>query len=54
MDDENQLDPSVIQTLFDNGLMGIEVPSDYGGSECNFLTTMLVVEELSKVNWFIR
>lgn len=50
MDDENQLDPTVIQTLFDNGLMGIEVPSDYGGSECNFLTTMLVVEELSKVD----
>lgn len=50
MDDANQLDPSVIQTLFDNGLMGIEIPSEYGGSECNFLTTMLVVEELSKVD----
>lgn len=50
MDDENQLDPTVIKALFDNGLMGIEVPTEYGGSECNFLTTMLVVEELSKVD----
>lgn len=50
MDDENQFDPSVIKTLFENGLMGIEVPTEYGGSECNFLTTILVVEELSKVD----
>lgn len=50
MDDDNKLDESVIKALFDNGLMGIEVPSEYGGSECNFLTTMLVVEELSKVD----
>lgn len=49
MDEDNQLDPSVIQTLFENGLMGIEIPTDYGGSECKFMTTMLVVEELSKV-----
>lgn len=50
MDNDNQLDPSVIKTLFDNGLMGIEVPSEYGGSDCNFFTTVLVVEELSKVD----
>lgn len=50
MDDENQFDPSVIKTLFDNGLMGIEIGSEHGGSECNFLTTMLVVEELAKVD----
>lgn len=50
MDDANQFEPSVIKTLFDNGLMGIEIGSEYGGSECNFLTTMLVVEELAKVD----
>lgn len=49
MDEENQFDATVVQTLFDNGLMGIETPSEYGGSECNFMTSMLVVEELSKV-----
>lgn len=50
MDEDNQLDPTVIKTLFDNGLMGIETPSEYGGSDCNFMTSMLVVEELSKVD----
>lgn len=50
MDEEHQVDPSVIQMLFDNGLMGIEIPSEYGGSECKFMTTMLVVEELSKTD----
>lgn len=50
MDEENQLDPTVIRSLFDNGLMGIETPSEYGGSECNFTTSMIIVEELSKVD----
>lgn len=50
MDDEHQLDPSVIKLCFDNGLMGIETPSEYGGSDCNFMTSMLIVEELSKVD----
>lgn len=50
MDEDNQLDPTVIKMLFDNGLMGIETPVDYGGSGCNFMTSMLVVEELSKVD----
>lgn len=50
MDEDNEFDPSVIQTLFENGLMGIEIPTEYGGSECKFMTTMLVVEELSKVD----
>lgn len=43
MDEANELDKAVIQTLFDNGLMGIETPVEYGGSGCNFMTSMLVV-----------
>lgn len=50
MDDENKFDDSVIKALFENGLMGLEIPTEFGGSECNFLTSMLVVEELSKVD----
>lgn len=30
--------------------MGIQTPSEYNGSECNFLTAVLIVEELSKVD----
>ena len=29
--------------------MGIEVPEKYGGSGCNFMTTVLAVEEVGKV-----
>lgn len=31
-------------------LMGIETPEEYSGSGCGFLTMMLVVEELSRVD----
>uniref|UniRef100_W8BUU3 Short/branched chain specific acyl-CoA dehydrogenase, mitochondrial n=1 Tax=Ceratitis capitata TaxID=7213 RepID=W8BUU3_CERCA len=50
MDEEHKFDPSVVKAVFENGLMGIEVDPDLGGSGCNFLTTILAVEELSKVD----
>ncbi|XP_063534563.1 short/branched chain specific acyl-CoA dehydrogenase, mitochondrial isoform X2 [Cydia strobilella] len=50
MEDEHKIDDSVRQLLFDNGLMGIETPTEYSGSGCGFLTMMLVVEELSRVD----
>lgn len=30
--------------------MGIEIGTEYGGAGCNFMTTVLTVEELSKVD----
>lgn len=30
--------------------MGIEVPQEYGGSGCSFMTTVLVIEEISKID----
>ncbi|XP_034244202.1 short/branched chain specific acyl-CoA dehydrogenase, mitochondrial-like [Thrips palmi] len=50
MDESSTLDPSVVSELFNNGLMGIEVDGEYGGSESSFFTCMLVVEELSKID----
>nr|XP_032516900.1 short/branched chain specific acyl-CoA dehydrogenase, mitochondrial [Danaus plexippus plexippus] len=50
MEDEHKIDETVRQMLFDNGLMGIETPVEYSGSGCGFLTMMLVVEELSRVD----
>ncbi|KAI8421483.1 hypothetical protein MSG28_009536 [Choristoneura fumiferana] len=50
MEDEHRIDDGVKQLLFDNGLMGIETPEKYSGSGCGFLTMMLVVEELSRVD----
>lgn len=50
MEIEKKFKDSVLKLLFDNGLMGIQTPAEYSGSECNFLTAMLIVEELSKVD----
>ena len=30
MDKEGKMDPAVLQMLFDNGIMGIEIPECYG------------------------
>lgn len=50
MDDDHKFDDGVVKMLFENGLMGIEADPEFGGSGCNFLTMMLVCEELSKVD----
>ncbi|XP_055385569.1 short/branched chain specific acyl-CoA dehydrogenase, mitochondrial [Condylostylus longicornis] len=49
MDENHLFEKEIVDAMFQNGLMGIEIPTDLGGSGCNFMTTMLVVEELSKV-----
>lgn len=50
MDEREQMDPAVVQGLFDHGLMGIEVAADHGGSECSFTGAIIAVEELAKVD----
>jgi hypothetical protein len=37
MDRTGVMDPRVIQGTFDNGLMGFEVPAEYGGAEVGAL-----------------
>jgi len=36
--------------LFSNGLMGIEIDSDYGGTGSSFFSSIITVEELAKVD----
>ncbi|XP_012780969.2 short/branched chain specific acyl-CoA dehydrogenase, mitochondrial isoform X2 [Ochotona princeps] len=50
MDENAKVEESVIQGLFQQGLMGIEVDTKYGGTGASFFSTVLVVEELSKVD----
>nr|CAG8550974.1 5596_t:CDS:10 [Entrophospora candida] len=50
MDEKEKIDPSVLSGLFEQGLMGIETESKYGGAESSFLAAILVVEELAKVD----
>ncbi|XP_062573550.1 short/branched chain specific acyl-CoA dehydrogenase, mitochondrial-like [Saccostrea cucullata] len=50
MDEESQCDPAVLKALFENGLMGIEIGSEYGGTNSSFFVANLVIEELAKVD----
>ena len=50
MDQEQAMRPELITQLFELGLMGIEIPEDYGGTGSTFFTSALIVEELSKVD----
>lgn len=45
------MDEGLVKQLFENGLMGVEADPEYGGSGANFLTMMLVCEEISKVSF---
>jgi len=50
MDEAQQLDAGLIQKLFGLGLMGIEVPEEYGGAGGTFFQAILAVEEISAVD----
>ncbi|MEK6334505.1 MAG: acyl-CoA dehydrogenase [Acidobacteriota bacterium] len=50
MDEEGQLDPTLIKQCFELGLMGIETPEEYGGAGGTFFQAILAVEELSRVD----
>ena len=50
MDESQQMDPSLIKKLFQLGLMGIEIPEQYGGAGGTFFNAILAVEEISAVD----
>lgn len=50
MDRDAQFDKKLLSQFFDLGLMGVEVPTEYGGSGGSFFMAVLAVEELGKVD----
>ncbi|GGH06838.1 acyl-CoA dehydrogenase [Silvibacterium dinghuense] len=50
MDEEQQFDATLLKELFALGLMGIEVPEEYGGAGSDFFASILAVEEISAVD----
>ncbi len=50
MDEAQKMDQGVVDQLFELGLMGVEIPEMYGGTGADFFTSVIVVEELSKVD----
>jgi alkylation response protein AidB-like acyl-CoA dehydrogenase len=50
MDEAEAMDPVIVDLLFEQGLMGIEIPEDYGGAEMNFTAAIVAIEELARVD----
>lgn len=50
MDEKSEMFPEVIEALFENGIMNINVDPKYDGVGANFFATLLAVEELAKVD----
>jgi alkylation response protein AidB-like acyl-CoA dehydrogenase len=50
MDAVGKLDPAILKTLFEMGLMGIDIPDQYGGSGMTFSDAILVIMELARVD----
>jgi len=50
MDNQQYFEPEVVEALFSNGLMGIEIDSEYGGTGSSFFSSIITVEELAKVD----
>jgi len=50
MDEHAKIPRSLVDQLFDLGVMGIEVPETHGGAGGSFFHSVLAVEELSRVD----
>src|SRR5467141_4240125 len=50
MDEKGVFDKDLIHQFFQLGLMGIEVPEQYGGAGGKFFEAILAVEELSRAD----
>jgi alkylation response protein AidB-like acyl-CoA dehydrogenase len=50
MDEKGIFDKGLVQQFFQLGLMGIEIPEQYGGAEGKFFEAILAVEELSRAD----
>lgn len=50
MDEKENMDPEIVKGLFEQGLMGIEIDADYGGANSSFMSAIIAIEELAKVD----
>src|SRR5205814_5430740 len=50
MDEHAKIPRSLIDKLFDIGVMGIEIPESHGGAGASFFHAVLAVEALSRVD----
>ncbi|KAI0314967.1 putative acyl-CoA dehydrogenase short-branched chain precursor [Amylostereum chailletii] len=50
MDENEKMDPAIIKGCFEQGLMGIETSSEFGGAESSFTSAIIAIEELARID----
>lgn len=50
MDNNSKYKIEILNDLFTNGYMGIEIPIEYGGSGLSFTTSNIIIEEISRID----
>ncbi|KXL42384.1 hypothetical protein M433DRAFT_156828 [Acidomyces richmondensis BFW] len=50
MDENEKMDPEIVEQLFEQGLMGVEIPEKYGGAGMNFTAAIVGIEELARID----
>lgn len=50
MDETEKLKPEIIKQCFEMGLMGIEIPDQFGGANGSFFMSCLAIEEIARVD----
>lgn len=48
MESKQKINQKLITAMFEMGLMGIEIPEEFGGAQSSFFNTILLIEEISK------
>jgi short-chain 2-methylacyl-CoA dehydrogenase len=50
MDEAAKMRPEIVQECFSAGLMGIETPTELSGAGMSFFSSIVVIEELARVD----
>ncbi len=50
MDEEGVFDKGLLKQMFELGLMGVEIPEEYGGQGGTFFQALIVIEEIAAVD----
>ncbi|KHN99000.1 acyl-CoA dehydrogenase [Metarhizium album ARSEF 1941] len=50
MDEAEDMDAGIVRQLFEQGLMGVEIPEQYGGAGMNFTAAIVGIEELARAD----
>jgi hypothetical protein len=50
MDKKSEFDPAILKGCFEQGIMGIEAPEEYGGVGLGFTAACIAVEEIARID----